>query len=143
MSWERKLKYTYFFLASSPITLFCHHAVPSSLSIQFHSLQNFFNLEIICFTFFFPETPERTSESELSDLLLHQQIMQSQPSAETENTQRGYFRSFSHPGVLNARVQMGRSNSSCNPLHCVDSPKPNKQSRRGYSKSFVTFLIET
>lgn len=53
MSWERKLKYTYFFLASSPITLFCHHAVPNSLSIQFHSLQNFFNLEIICFTFFF------------------------------------------------------------------------------------------
>ena len=90
--------------------------------------------------FFFPETRERNSESELSDSLVHQQ-MQSQPPAETKETQRGFTRSFSHPGVLNTKVQKGTSNS--NRIQCVGSPKPNKPSRIGYSKFFVTFFIET
>ena len=67
--------------------------------------------------------------------------MQSQPPAETKETQRGFTRSFSHPGVLNTKVQKGTLNS--NRIQCVGSPKPNKPSRIGYSKFFVTFLIET
>ncbi|XP_027046017.1 uncharacterized protein LOC113673773, partial [Pocillopora damicornis] len=87
----------------------------------------------------FSETPEKTSESELLDSLVHQQ-MQSQPPAETKETQRGFTRSFSHPGVLNTKVQKGTSNSNC--IQCVGSPKLNKPSRIGYSLVASTELSD-
>ncbi|PFX29734.1 uncharacterized protein LOC111324497 [Stylophora pistillata] len=73
----------------------------------------------------FTGTPERTTDPELSDLLDQYQI-QFRPPAKTEKTQRGFSRSFSHPGALNPILQKETSNSNCIPLQCFGSPKPKK-----------------